>query len=154
MSTKHGHLVLFPAILLTSFQLFPSSNASLWTDLRHVRLGLPLLIPCGFQSKASLLIASFPCLTVCPIRFHFHLLICADFSVCSLLLQSTSFEITSGQWMFRILRKQRLTKVCSSEVVVFIPFHVSDPYNSTDLSLPWKMRSLVLVDILLFFHTG
>jgi hypothetical protein len=155
VSTKRRHLVLFPAILLTSFQLFPFSNASLRTDLCHVCLGHPLLLfPCGFQSKASLLMASFPFLTVCPIRFHFRLLICVDFSVCSVLLHSSLFEITSGKWMFKIRRKQRLTKVCSSEVVVFIPFHVSDPYKSTDLTLLWKMRSLVIVDILLFFHTG
>jgi len=57
-STKQHHLVLFPAILLTSFQLFPFSNASLWTVLCHVCLGLPLLLfPCGFQSKASLSMA-------------------------------------------------------------------------------------------------
>ena len=61
--------------------------------------------------------------------------------------QSSSFEITSGQWMFRILCKERLTKVCSFEVVVFISFHVSDPYNNIDLMLLQKMRSLVLVDI-------
>jgi uncharacterized membrane protein len=66
----------------------------------------------------------------------------------------SSFEITSGQWMFRIRHKQRLTKVCSFEAVVFISFLVSDPYNNTDLTLLQKMRSLVLVDILLFFHTG
>ena len=60
-STKHRHLVLFPAILLTSLQLFPFSNASLWTVLRHVCLGLPLLLlPSGFQSKASLSTASSP----------------------------------------------------------------------------------------------
>jgi hypothetical protein len=50
--------------------------------------------------------------------------------------------------MFRILRKQRLTKVCNFEVVVFITFHVSDPYNNTTLILLRKMRSLVLSDIL------
>ena len=52
VSKKLGHLVLSPAIL-TSLQLFPFSNASLWTDLSHVCFGLPLpLFPCGFQSKA------------------------------------------------------------------------------------------------------
>jgi hypothetical protein len=56
--------------------------------------------------------------------------------------------------MFRILCKQQLTKLCSFEVVVFISFHVSDPYNNTNLTLQWKMRSLVVVDILLFFRTG
>jgi hypothetical protein len=60
-STKRRHLVLSLAILFNSLQLFPFSNASLWTDLRHVCLGLPLLLfPCVFQSKASLSIASFP----------------------------------------------------------------------------------------------
>jgi len=153
-STKHRHLALFPAILLTSLQLSPFTNASLWTVLSHVCLGLPLLLfPCGFQSKASLSMASCPFLSVCPIQFHFRLLICVDISISS-VLQSSSFEITSGHCMFRIRRRQRLTKVCSFEVVVFISFHVSDPYNNTDLTLLRKMRSLVLVDILLFFHTG
>jgi len=154
-STKHRHLVLFPAILLTSLQLFPFSNASLWTVLHHVCLGLPLLLfPCGFQSKASLSMASCPFLSECPIQFHFRFLICVDISISPVPLQSSSFETTSGQWMFRIRRKQQLTKVCSFEVVVFISFHVSDPYNNIDLTLLWKMRSLVLVDNLLFFHTG
>ena len=78
--------------------------------------------------------ASFPFLSVCPIQFHFRLLICVDISISS-VHHSSSFEITSGQWRFWILRKQQLTKVCSFEVVVFISFHVSDPYNNTDLTL-------------------
>jgi hypothetical protein len=128
-STKHRHLILFPAIFLTSLQLSPFSNASLWTVLRHVCLGRPALpFPCGFQSKASLPMASFPFFIVCPIQFHFRLLICVDNSISSDLLQGSSFEITSGQWILRILHKQRLTKVCSLEDVVFISFHVSDPY--------------------------
>ena len=135
-STKHRHLVLFPAILLTSFQLFPFSNASLWTDLCHACLGLPrLLFPCGFQSKASLSMASFPFLIVCPTHFHFHLLFCVDIFFSSFLLQSSSFEITSSQQMFRILCKQWLMKVCSFEEVIFISFHVTDPYNNTNLIL-------------------
>ena len=99
-STKHRHLVLSLAILFTSLQLFPFSNVSLWTDLRHVCLGLPLLLfPCGFQSKTSLSMASFPFLSVCLIQIHFRLFICVDISVSPVLLQSSSFEITSGQWM-------------------------------------------------------
>jgi hypothetical protein len=47
-----------------------------------------------------------------------------DISVSPVLLQSSSFDITSGQWMFRILRKHQLTKVCSFEVVVIITSHV------------------------------
>jgi hypothetical protein len=66
-STKRRQLVLSLAILFTSQHLFPFSNASLWTDLRHVCLGLPLLLfPCGFQSKTSLSMASFPFLSACP----------------------------------------------------------------------------------------
>jgi hypothetical protein len=56
-------------------------------------------------------------------------LICVDISISPVFLQSSSFEITSGRWMFKIRRKQRLTKVCSFEVVIFISFHVSDPHN-------------------------
>ena len=153
-STKHRHLILFLAILLTAPHLIPFSNNSLWTDLLHVCLGLPLLLfPCRFQSKAAVLMASLPFLNVCPIQLHFHLLTCMDISVSS-VLQSSSFEITSGQWIFKIFRKQRLMKVCSFEVVVFTTFHVSDPYNSTELTLLRKIQSLVLVDILLFLHAG
>jgi hypothetical protein len=76
-----------------------------------------------------------------------------DISISLVFLQSSSFQITSTQWMFRIYRMQRLTKVCSFEVVVFISFHVSDPHN-TKLTLLRNIWSLVLVDILLFFHTG
>ena len=110
----------------------------------------PLRVP--IQDYFSM--ASFPFLSACPIHFHFCLLICMDISISSVLLESSSYEIISSQWMFRILHKQQLTKVCSFEVIVFISFHVSDPYNNTDLTLLWKMWSLVLVDILLFFHTG
>jgi len=116
--------------LLNFTQLFHSSSASLWTDLLHVCLGLPLLcFPCGFQSKASLSMASFPFLNVCPIQFHSRLLICVDISVSSFLLQSSSFEITSGQWIFKIFHKQRFMKVCNFEVVVLPTFHVSDLYR-------------------------
>ena len=105
-STKHSHLVLFPAILITSLYLFPFSNSSFWTVLPYVCLCLPLLIfSCGFHSKASLSMASWPFLSVRPIQFHFLLLICVDISISSALLHSSSFEITFGQWMFRILRK-------------------------------------------------
>jgi hypothetical protein len=47
-----------------------------------------------------------------------------DISV-SPVLQSSSFETTFGQWMFRIRRKHRLTKVCSFEVVVDSLHHLS-----------------------------
>jgi hypothetical protein len=69
-----------------------------------------------------------------------------DISVSPVLLQSSSFETTSGQWLLRFRRKHRLTTVCSFEVVVFITFHVSDPYNNSDFTLVLKMRSLVPVD--------
>ena len=97
---------------------------------------------------------SFPFLGVYPIHFRFRLMICMDISISSVLLQSSSFEITSGQWMFRILRKQGLTKVCSYEVIVFISFYVSDPYTNTELTLLWKMRSMILIDILLNLMCG
>jgi len=118
-------------------------------------LGLPLLhFPCEFQSKASLSMASFPFLNVCPIQFHFHLLICMNISVSSVLFHSSSFEITSGQWIFKMFHNQRFTNICNFEVAVLATFHVSDPYNSTDFTLLRKTWSLVLVDIFLFLHTA
>ena len=83
-STKRRHLILFLASCLTSPQLFPSPSTSLWTDLLHVCLGLHLFrCPCGFQSKTSLSMVSCPFLSVCPIQFHFRLLICIDISISS-----------------------------------------------------------------------
>ena len=145
-STKCRHLIPFLASCFTSSQLYPSPNASLWTDLLHVCLGLPLFrCPCGFQSVTPLSMVSCPFLGVCPIQFHFHLPICTDISVSSALLQSSSFEITSGQWMFRILLRQRLMNTCSFDVVCFATFHVSEPYSSTAFTLLRKMRSLRVV---------
>jgi len=75
-STKRRHLALFPGIILTSLQLFPFSNVSLWTVLPHVCIGLfLLLLSCGFQSKSSFSMASCPFLIVCPIGFHFCLIL-------------------------------------------------------------------------------
>jgi hypothetical protein len=70
-STKRRHLALSLAILFTSLQFFPFSDASLWTDLRHVCFGLPVLFPSGLESKASVSMASFPFLRLCPIQVHF-----------------------------------------------------------------------------------
>ena len=107
-STKRRHLILFLANCLTSFQLIPSPNTSLWTDLLHVCFGLPLFrCPCGFQSTTSLSMVPCPFLSVCPIQFHFRLPVCTDISLSSALLQSSSFEITSGQWIFKILPRQQ-----------------------------------------------
>ena len=112
----------------------------------------PFPLPVPIQGLSFNLFISFPHCMSCPIQFPSF-----DFrgtSVSSVLLQSSSFEITSVQRMFRILRKQRLTKVSSLEVTDFISFHVSDPYNNTNLTLLRMMRSLALADILLFFHTA
>jgi hypothetical protein len=77
---------------------------------------------------------SCPFLNVRPIQFHFRLLICVDISVSSALLQSSLFQITSGQWIFKILRRQRLTNTCSFEIVVFATFHASEPHSNTDFT--------------------
>jgi hypothetical protein len=104
-STKRCHLVLSLAILFTSLHLFPFANASLWTDLRHVCFGLPLLLfPCGFQSKTSLSMASFHSLSVCPIQVHFRLFICINISVPPVLLLSSSFEIHHNALLKYLLR--------------------------------------------------
>ena len=89
------------------------------------RLGFPSpRFPCGFQSKATISMASFPFLHVCPIQIHFRLLTCMDISVSSVLLLSSSFQITSGQWILKIFRKQGLKKVCSFEFVIFTTFQL------------------------------
>jgi len=110
----------------------------------------PFPLPVPIQGLSFNGFISFPHCMSYPIQFPSF-----DFrgtSVSSVLLQSSPFEIPSVQRMFRILRKQRLTKVCSLEVTVFNSFHVSAPYNNTDLTLLRMISSLAPVDILLFFH--
>jgi len=41
---KRRHLILFLASFLTSPQLFPFSNASLWTDLRVLTFHIPIFV--------------------------------------------------------------------------------------------------------------
>jgi hypothetical protein len=83
VSTKRLHLVLSLAILFTSLQLFPFSNASLWTDLHHVCLGLPLpFSPAGSNPR--------------PLFQWLH-------SISSVYVLSKSISVSLSVWISRFL---------------------------------------------------
>jgi hypothetical protein len=83
VSMKSFQVTRSPAIPLTSFHdlLVPLISSSI--VLPHVLLGLPLfLYPWRFQSNAVFSIASASLYNVCPIQFHFLLLIWFSIDSC------------------------------------------------------------------------
>ena len=91
---------------------------------------------------------------VCPIHFHFLLLILSSIRHCCVLSHRSSFEMTSGQRIFRILLKHLLIKVCNFLVSSFLDLHVSEPYRRVDFTFVLKILSLVCNLINFSFHTG
>ena len=54
--------------------------------------------------------------------------------------------MVSGQWIWRILLRQLLTKVCTLLMVVLVILHVSAPYNKTIFTLELNNRIFVRDD--------
>ena len=105
--------LLYPSdVLLSKLFLHTSSSGLLWVASSSE----PLRIP--FEAKLVLaLFSGFR--SVCPIHFHFLLLILSSIRLCCVLSHSSSFEMNSGQRIFRIFLKHLLIKVCN-----FVDFHV------------------------------
>ena len=91
---------------------------------------------------------------VCPIHFHFLLLMLSSIRHCCVLSHRSSFEITSGQRTFRIFLKHLLIKVCSFLVSSFVDLHVSEPYRRTDFTFVLKILSFVCNLIHFSIHTA
>jgi hypothetical protein len=71
--------------------------------LRHVILGLPLLLPpCGFHSRAFFTILSLSRLNIFPIHFHFRYLISFQIFFYLVLSRKSSFDITFGHHIPKI----------------------------------------------------
>jgi len=114
----------------------------------HEFLGRRLfLFPCGFQRRAWLVVLDGSFLRVCPIQRHFLCLIRTSIGCCLVLLYKSSLEIISGHLMLRMRMRQALKKVYIFFMDAFVVHHVSDPFNSTDMTFEFRIRNLVEIRI-------
>lgn len=128
-STMDLHLTLFLEVFFASVQVIFFSQASLSCTL-HVQycFGQPLLLnPWGFHSIAQRVILCSGLWGICPIHFHFLLLMLSSIRLGCVLSHRSLFEMTSGQWIFRIFLKHLLINVCNFLTSSFIDRQVSEP---------------------------
>ena len=117
----------FWLVLFNLAHVFPAAFISASMLLCQVCFGRPTLrFPCGFQSRACLVMldAGFRC--VWPIQPHLHFLISVSVGVCFVLSHSYSFETTSGHLMLRMFLRHLLVNVCSLWVLVLVTRNVSE----------------------------
>ena len=108
--TKSLHLDLSNAITLIWFQDIPCATASFSTCRIQVCAGLPVrLLPCGFQSIASLVMSPLGFLRLCPIHLHF-LLSSSD-------LMGTWFVLCHRVWLL-IVSGQNIFKTINGILVI------------------------------------
>jgi hypothetical protein len=106
--------------------------ASSSTVLRHVFFGLPLpRLPCGFHSRACLVISSIGFRSVWPSHPQLRFLICNSIRGCFVRFHNSLFVIWSGQNILKIFLKLMLMKTCSLVVIYFEFFQVSHPQSKT-----------------------
>ena len=102
---------------------------------RHVVIGRPLfLFPWGFHSSDCLVMLFGSFRSVCPIHFHFRVLMVDPTGFWFVLHHRSSLVILSGHLMRRICRRHELTKTCSLCSSPLVSRQVSEPYSSTDLT--------------------
>ena len=118
----------FWEILFSSAHVKPADFISAWRRLRQVCFGRPTFrFPCGFQSRACLVISVAGFRSVWPIHPHFRCLISVSIGACFVLSYNSLLETTSGHLMFRIFLRHLLLNVCSLWVMVFVALQVSAP---------------------------
>ena len=118
----------FWEVFFSSAHVKPADFSSVSRLLRQVCFGRPTFrFPCGFQSRACLvmLVAGFR--SVWPIHPHFRCLISVSIGPCFVLSHSSLFATTSGHLMFRMFLRHLLLNVCSLWVMVFVALQVSAP---------------------------
>ena len=81
-----------------------------------------------------------------PIQAHLLLLISSSTGRCCVFSHNSLLLMLSGQWIWRILLRQLLTKVCTLLMVVLVILHVSAPYNKTIFTLELNNRIFVRDD--------
>ena len=117
----------FWLVLLSSAHVIPAAFISALVLLRQVCFGRPTLrFPCGFQSRACLVMLDAGFHSVWPFHPHLHFLISVSIGVCFVLSHSCSSETTSGHLMLRMFLRHQLVNVCSLWVLVLVTCHVSE----------------------------
>ena len=112
----------FWLVLLSSAHVVPAAFISALVLLRQVCFGRPTLrFPCGFQSRACLVMLDAGFRSVWPIQPHLRFLISVSIGVCFVLSHSCSLETTSGHLMLRMFLRHLLVNVCSLWVLVLVP---------------------------------
>ena len=119
---------LFAAVLFAAFQVMLACLSSSSTDLLQVFTGLPtFLLPCGFHSRACLVMSDVGFRKVWPIQFHLRLAISSGTHSCLVRAQSSLLLIFSGQYIFRIFLRHLSMKVCSLLDMDLVTRQVSEP---------------------------
>ena len=145
MENAH-HLSLFWASFLICLQVYPALPASSSTVLLQLFMGGPwLLLPRGFYLSACLVTLLVGFLRVCLIQPHLRLVIWMSILSCSALAHSSSFLMTSGQWIPMMDVRHMLTKDRSLLEVVFVTLHVSEPNRRTDFMFVLNICGLVFL---------
>ena len=131
-------------VLFSSAHVVPAAFISASVLLRQVCFGrLTLCFPCGFQSRACLVMLDACFHRMRPIRHHLRFLISVSIGVCFVLSHSCSCETTSGHLMLRMVLRHLLVNVCSLWVLVLVTRHVSEPWSRTDFTLVLKILILL-----------
>ena len=81
--------------------------------------------------------------SIFPIHFHFLLSMLSSIRLCCVLSHSSSFEVTSGQRIFRSFLRHLLINVCNFLISSFVDLQVSEPYRRADLTFVLKILSFV-----------
>jgi hypothetical protein len=92
-------------------------------------------------------------LSVRPIHFNFRSLISAATRISSARLRSSSFEITLGQRILKVLLRHLFIYVCRSFVILGTTFHAFYPYKRTNMTLLSKILNFVAMDTSPAFRT-
>ena len=118
----------FWLVLFSSAHVLPVAFISASVLLRQVCFGRPTFsFPCGFQSRACLVMLDPGFRSVWPVQPHLRFLISVSIGVCFVLSHNCSFETTSGHLMLRMFLRHLLVNVCSLWLLVLVTCHVSEP---------------------------
>jgi hypothetical protein len=93
-------------------------------------------------------------LKVCPIHFHFLILISLLIGICCVVSHNSLLLIVYGHHILNLLWRHRLTKICSLLMISCVVFQVSHPYNNTLITLLLDILSFVLLWIWCDVHIG
>ena len=128
-------LALSAATCLASFQLFhPSMRLSFSIVDRHVVFGQPtFLLPSGVQVNAVSHLLFLSICRICPTHFHLLNLTSVLIVFNYVFARISLIDTTYGHRICRIRLKRLKKNECNFLLSPLFIFHVSLPYNNTDL---------------------